>query len=265
VTTSGGDAASSGDASSPGDAAPGPDRDRGLFETMLVAAGRPVGLDAHLDRLTASLREVFGTELPAAVAAETAAAAGDLALGRLRIDVTPAPDGSLRHAIRAETIDPAIFFPPRRDGADLLPVHPPAWDGAHKWADRDWLESLEAELGDHDVPIILADDDEVLEAGRANVFAVLDGALATPPVDDRILPGTARAAVLALAAELGVAAAERRLTLADLEAADDVFLTSSVRGIRPARTLAGRRISPAGDLTERLAHELRARWLSDDA
>ncbi len=243
----------------------GPDPDRGLFETMLVAAGRPVGLDTHLDRLSASLREVFGAELPDAVATDARDAARDLALGRMRIDVTPAADGSLAHEVRATAIDPAIFFPPRRDGADLVPVHPPAWDGAHKWADRDWLESLEAELGDHDVPVILAEDDEVLEAGRANVFAVIDGALATPPVDDRILPGTARAAVLALAAELGVAAAERRLTLADLEAAEDVFLTSSVRGVRPARTLAGVPIAPTGDLTERLAHELRARWLGNES
>jgi para-aminobenzoate synthetase/4-amino-4-deoxychorismate lyase len=251
-------------AAASGGGAAGPDRDRGLFETMLVAAGRPVALDVHLARLAASLREVFGVELPDAVAAETIDAARELELGRMRIDVTPAADGnSFGHAVRAVAIDPAIFFPPRRDGADLIPVHPPAWDGAHKWADRDWLESLEAELGDDDVPVILAPDDDVLEAGRANVFAVLDGALATPPVDDRILPGTARAAVLALAAELGIETAERRLTLADLEAADDVFLTSSVRGIRPARSLAGRSIDPAGDLTERLAHELRSRWLSD--
>ncbi len=261
----GDDAASTGGAASSGGGASGPDRDRGLFETMLVAGGRPVGLDAHLARLTASLGEVFGAELPDAVAADARDAARDLALGRMRIDVTPAADGSLVHAIKAKAIDPAIFFPPRRDGADLIPVHPPAWDGAHKWADRDWLESLEAELGDHDVPIILAADEEVLEAGRANVFAVVDGTLATPPVDDRILPGTARAAVIDLAAELGIAAAERRLTLADLEAADDVFLTSSVRGIRPARTLAGRPIDASGDLTERLAHQLRSRWLSDGA
>lgn len=247
----------------PGDDAAGPDRDRGLFETTLVAAGRPVALDVHLERLGASLREVFDAELPDAVATDALAAARGLELGRLRIDVTPAADRSLRHEVRTEAIDPAIFFPPRRDGADLVAVHPPAWNGAHKWADRDWLESLEAELGDHDVPVIIADNDEVLEAGRANVFAVLEGALATPPVDDRILPGTARAAVLALAADLGVEAAERRLTLADLRAADDVFLTSSVRGIRPARTLAGRPLEPAGDLTERLAHELRARWLGE--
>ena len=231
---------------------------------MLVAGGRPVRLDVHLERLERSLREVFGAALPPGLAADALAAARELDLGRMRIDVAPG-DAGLRHEIKAVAIDPAIFFPPRADGADLIPVRPPAWDGAHKWADRDWLESLEAELGDHDVPLILAADDEVLEAGRANVFAVLDGALATPPVDERILPGTARASVLALAPELGIETAERRLTLGDLESAEDVFLTSSVRGIRPARTLDGVPVSPATDLTERLARALRARWLDDPA
>ena len=61
----------------------------------------------------------------------------------------------------------------------------------------------------------------MLEAGRANVFAVADGGLLTPPADGRILPGTARGAVLDLAAELGVPAAERRLALADLRRADE--------------------------------------------
>jgi para-aminobenzoate synthetase/4-amino-4-deoxychorismate lyase len=239
----------------------GPDPARGIFETMLVSGGRPVGLDAHLERMRGSLRAVFGAELPPDLADDAAAAARDLELGRMRIDVVPAADGALRHEVRATAIDPAIFFPTRDAGADLIPVHPPAWDGAHKWADRDWLESLEARLGEDDAPLILAPDDEVLEAGRANVFAVIDGALATPPVDARILPGTARAAVLDLAAELGVEAAERRLTLADLEGAEDVFLTSSVRGIRPARTLAGVEVSPTTDITERLSAALRARWL----
>ena len=213
---------------------PRPDLRRGLFETLLIVAGNPVELGVHLARLEASVDKLFGTAAPPNLAEDANAAARDLELGRMRIDVVPGPDGALGHEIKAVAIDPAIFFPPRADGADLIAVHPPAWEGAHKWADRDWLESLEAELGDHDVPLILTAEDEVLEAGRANVFAVLDGALATPPVDDRILPGTARAAVLALAAEFGIETAERRLTLADLKAAEDVFLTSSVRGIRPA-------------------------------
>ena len=93
----------------------------------------------------------------------------------------------------------------------------------------------------------------MLEAGRASIFVVRGEGLATPPLDGRILPGTARASLLDLAAELGVPVAEQPLTLADLSAAEEVFLTSSLRGIRPARSLDGEPLRQKSELTPRLA------------
>jgi para-aminobenzoate synthetase/4-amino-4-deoxychorismate lyase len=241
-----------------------PDPARGLFETLLVAAGRAVGAAAHLDRLEASAHAVFGRGLPAELPDSIREAAAPLELGRMRIDLLPEGDGdpppSLRFEISAEPIDPAIFFPARADGADVRSVRHPEWAGAHKWADRDWLEAREAELGEV-VPLILTPDDEVLEAGRANVFVVNEGALETPPADGRILPGTARAATLDLAADLGIPTDERPLHLADLQQADDLFLTSSLRGIRPVRSLDGAPRESSDPVVERLATALRARWL----
>jgi para-aminobenzoate synthetase/4-amino-4-deoxychorismate lyase len=245
------------------DPSSGPDLARGLFETMLVLDGRPARLAVHLERLAGSTRELFDRDLPADLEEAIAAAARPLELGRIRVDLLPAGDdpraAELRFEIAAEPIDPAIFFPTKENGADLRTISQPDWAGAHKWADRDWLESVEAELGET-VPLIL-DGDEVLEAGRANVFLVEDGALATPPVDGRILPGTARAATLVLAADLGIPAEERPLHLADLQAADDLFLTSSLRGIRPVRSLDGEQLKEADPLVERLASALKRRWL----
>ncbi|HEY0280758.1 MAG TPA: aminotransferase class IV, partial [Solirubrobacterales bacterium] len=83
----------------------------------------------------------------------------------------------------------------------------------------------------------------------------------TPPADGRILPGTARASTLELAAELGIAATERPLHLADLRGADDLFLTSSLRGIRPVRSLDGTPLDRSDPVVERLATALRRRWL----
>jgi para-aminobenzoate synthetase/4-amino-4-deoxychorismate lyase len=240
-----------------------PDPARGLFETLLVADGRPVRAAPHLGRLGASARELFGRDLPSELPDSVAAAARPLELGRLRIDLLP-ENGSLRFEIKTEPIDPAIFFPDRERGADVRTVRHPDWAGAHKWADRDWLESVEAELGE-EVPLILTDDGEVLEAGRANLFIVTGGGIATPPADGRILPGTARAATLDLAAKLGVPAAERPLYLDDLRDADDLFLTSSLRGIRPVRSIDGEPLGPAVPLVARLAGELRARWLGEHA
>jgi para-aminobenzoate synthetase / 4-amino-4-deoxychorismate lyase len=240
-----------------------PDPARGLFETMLVARGRPIRAAAHLERLGASSQEVFGHDLPAELDDAIGAAAAPLELGRMRIDLLPAA-GGLRFEIAAEPIDPEIFFPSREGGADLRTVRHPDYSGAHKWADRDWLESVEAESGDA-VPLILTDDDEVLEAGRASLFIVTAGTLVTPPTDGRILPGTARAATLTLAADLGVPTSERRLHLTDLQRADDLFLTSSLRGIRPVRTLDGAPLKKSDPLVERLAGALRSRWLDEGA
>jgi para-aminobenzoate synthetase / 4-amino-4-deoxychorismate lyase len=242
-------------------APPPPDPGQGMFETLLVYAGRPIELGAHFARLAASVREVFGVELPAAVAEDARRAARGIDLGRLRVDVGPggAP-GEIDHGVATTTIDPEIFFPPRERGAALRSLSAGGWSGAHKWSDRAWLEAAEAELGE-EVPLLVDADGNVLEAGRANLFVVGEGTLATPPLDGRILPGTARAATLEVAAELGIEAVERPVALDELPDADEVFLTSSLRGVRPVRALDGIELRGDGDLVEQLAAGLRERWL----
>jgi para-aminobenzoate synthetase/4-amino-4-deoxychorismate lyase len=240
-------------------ALPPPDPTRGVFETLLVADGRPVETDAHFERLATSVREIFAVDLPAAVRADTERECAGIELGRVRIDVVPDADGELTHTVATAPIDPSFPFPSREDGDALRSVSAPGWAGAHKWADRGWLERTEEELGE-EVPLIVAEDGAVLEAGRANLFAIEDGGLLTPPADGRILPGTARAATIEIARELGVPVAERTLTLADLRAAEDVFLTSSVRGLRPVRSLDGTPLIGSGDLVNLLATRLHERW-----
>ena len=216
-------------------------------------------LRRHLQRLGRSARDLYGAELPPQLETDAVAACAGVTLGRERIDVSFGADGAAAWEAVATAIDPAGFFPPWERGAALCSVPAPQWSGAHKRADRDWLEAKEAELGAA-VPLLIGADGAVLEAGRANVFAVLDGALATPPLDGRILPGTARAATVELAGELGLEVAARPLHPEDLQRSGEVFLTSSVRGIRPARSLDGEPLR--GHATsDRLAAELRRRWL----
>jgi para-aminobenzoate synthetase/4-amino-4-deoxychorismate lyase len=219
-----------------------------------------VALQRHLDRLARSARDLHGAELPQRLAADAVAACAGVTLGRERIDVRFDAGGKVEWEAVATPIDPEEFFPPWERGAALCSVQAPRWSGAHKLADRGWLEAKEAELGEA-VPLLVGADGAVLEAGRANVFCVLDGALATPPLDGRILPGTARAATVELAGELGIEVAGRPLSLDDLVRSGEVFLTSSVRGIRPARSLDGEPLR--GHATsDRLATELRRRWLA---
>ncbi len=112
------------------------------------------------------------------------------------------------------------------------------------------------------LPLLLDRDDEVLEASRANVFAVIGQALVTPAADGRILPGIARAGAIAAAHETGIEVIERPLARAELLAADEVFLTGSVRGVEPARSLDGASLPAAGALSRRVGARLRQRWLA---
>jgi branched-subunit amino acid aminotransferase/4-amino-4-deoxychorismate lyase len=86
------------------------------------------------------------------------------------------------------------------------------------------------------------------EATTANVFLVRNERVETPPLSAGCLPGITRARVLKLCAELGVVAAETDISRQSLEDAQEMFLTSSTRGIQPLDT--------AGPVTLRLQEQL---------
>jgi branched-chain amino acid aminotransferase len=74
-----------------------------------------------------------------------------------------------------------------------------------------------------------------------NVFLVLDGEVLTPPTTTPVLPGVVREAVIELCGSLDIPFTDSRpsepqpgaLTIRELLAAQEVFLTSSCAGIRP--------------------------------
>ncbi len=230
----------------------------GIFETMLVARGRPVELDAHLDRLAASLRRLYGIEPPARARALTEARARGVELGRLRLTVVPG-DGVPELEAVAAAVPEADVFPSRERAASLRSLVVEGGLGAHKWADRSRLGP--AGGSDPDLPLLLDRDGAVLEASRASVFAVLDGVPVTPPADGRILPGITRERVLALAAELGLAPREAELRIPDLLGAEEVFLVGSVRGVEPACALDGAELGAGEEVGRAIAAGLRHRWL----
>jgi len=181
-----------------------PDPARGLLETIAVRDGRPAQARAHLARLRASARELYGVavdvELPEAPD------------GRLRVLLSA--DGAVEVEAREEPAAPAaVELEPRSLSGGL---------GRHKWLDRA-----------HDPSWLAVDlDGTVLEAAWANVWMLDgDGVLVTPPADGRILPGLTRARLLA--AE-HVATRAAPFSLAELAGARAIVLTSSVRLATPA-------------------------------
>jgi 4-amino-4-deoxychorismate lyase len=91
----------------------------------------------------------------------------------------------------------------------------------------------------------------VISATMANLFAVVDDALTTPALDRCGVAGVARAEVLAACPQTRVG----ELTLDALRDASEVFLSSSVRGIVPVRSLGERNYAVGG-----IARELQQHW-----
>lgn len=231
-----------------------PDPSLGIFETLLVVAGEPVELEAHLARLGTSLADLYGAEVPIDAAGLVRAAAAESELGRLRLTVVPS-DAGLELDVRVRPVDPRIMFPSAENGARLRATHRAGGHGPYKWVDRPGMDRSETGSG-----LLIRDGEELLEAGWANLFAVRGGTLWTPAADGRILAGMARAAVQEIAREEGVEVREGPLRREDLLTADEVFLTNSVRGIEPAVELDGRPLAGCGPVSRRLAAGLRRRW-----
>jgi para-aminobenzoate synthetase / 4-amino-4-deoxychorismate lyase len=229
-----------------------PDPSRGVFETLLVVGGEPMEAAGHLARLGRSLAEIYEVELPAGTGELVCATAAGVELGRLRITAVPAGTG-VDFDLEARPLDPAIMFP--QAGASLRRFDRPGGHGSHKWVDRRGMEHPDAGPGQ-----LICDGEELLEAGWANLFAVREETLWTPPLDGRILAGMARAAILELAHAEGLQAREQALSVADLLAAEETFLTNSVRGIEPATSLDGIPLPGCGPVSRRLADALRRRW-----
>ena len=90
---------------------------------------------------------------------------------------------------------------------------------------------FEAKDNKYETVILLDFDGNVTEGPGFNVFAVKDGVLITP--DRGVLAGVSRKTVLEIADYLGIGASIRPLSVDELLAADEVFLSSSGGGVIP--------------------------------
>lgn len=222
----------------------------GLFETI-----RFVGADAplwgrHMRRLGEGCRRLC---LPAPdtvqLLAEARAASGGMAHAVVRITLTRGI-GARGYAPPTQpkpTRVVAAFEPPPRDEAALvegirvrlcaLRLAPQPLLAGLKHLNR--LEQVLARAEWDDPAIgegLLCDTDGLaICATAANFFAVHGGALATPALDRCGIAGVARAEILAVRPHAQV----RPIPLMELRQADELFLSSSVRGILPVRELDG--------------------------
>jgi branched-chain amino acid aminotransferase len=104
-----------------------------------------------------------------------------------------------------------------------------------------------------DEALLLDPEGYVAEGTGENIFIVRDGVLYTPEAASA-LEGITRDTVMKLAAELGIAVREKRITRDEVYIADEAFFTGTAAEVTPIRELDGRRIGSGkrGPLTEKL-------------
>ena len=242
--------------------APALARGVGFFETILVARGEPVLLEAHWRRLASgaeSLRfpspalEAFERETRRAAAAvaamqEASARVSWLAIGadvqdprswKLVSLSGPIPESTLRRRRRGRVIVLGKNIPRPTPGLKTVSYVPSV------------LGLREAHEKNADEALFTDARGRILEGTSSNVFAVKDDVLITPPVSAGLLPGVMRGWVITRATIAGLDVRERLLTRADLLAGS--FLTGSLTKIAPVRFVDGARAADAGDLCRALA------------
>jgi branched-chain amino acid aminotransferase len=234
----------------------------GVFEVLRTFDGELVDLDVHLDRLYSGASwlglKVIDRERLREAALRTLANAGP-GEQRIRLVLTRGPGPLLA---RPATLGPGkaivIVEPLPAQATEVtlaivdwpLPrrVHP-----AHKtlaYLDHVIARELAAAVG-ADEAVRLGAEGEVLECATSNVFAVHGGAVITPMLTG-ILPGVTRARVLAACAAAGIPAREARLTVEELRSAEEIFITSAIRGVVPVTRLDGEAMR-AGPRTRQIA------------
>lgn len=108
---------------------------------------------------------------------------------------------------------------------------------------------------------MLDHDGFVTEGTTSNIFVVRQGVLVTPPLAAGILEGVTRGVVLELARQAGLEVREEPLRPADLEAAEEICITSTIREIVPVTRLGDRPVGTGrpGVVTSRLHAAFRQR------
>jgi 4-amino-4-deoxychorismate lyase len=227
-------------------------RGQAVFETLRVYDGRPFELHPHFDRLAASARRL---RLPEPPQAELQSLAHDA------LAAANEPNCVLRFLWTPET------------GLALVSALPPDLDDLRERGLRlqvcDWATGLLAgaksvsyaenmaaqaaavEAGFDDA-LFVASDGAVLEGPTSNVWFREGDVLHTPALGLPILAGVTRSVIWKLAAK----AEEGRYPLERLLAADEVFLSSSVREVMPV-TAVGETAFERGPAAAELQNALR--------
>ncbi len=232
----------------------------GLFETMLVVNRTALWSNMHLARLEASAKELgiaFAREVLDDALAQLLDGINDQHHA-LRITLTRgaavrglgANGGVPTLLIMLDPFDAKLMFQP----ATLLTssVTRNASAPSSRLKTTSYVDNIcaarEAASRGMDDALMLNAHGHAACSTIANVFLLKGQTLITPSRDQGILTGVTRQTLIAAAASLSMNVEERAVEPPELMAADGVFLTNSLRFIRPVKVLDGQAL-PQTDLS----------------
>ena len=224
----------------------------GVYEVIPVYGRKPLRLEQHLRRLEQSLAAI--RMQPPLSDREWTTIFDRLISGtadqQIYLQVTRGTASKRDHAIPAG-IAPTVFVmctpiaPIPLNGIKACTVNDIRWDRCNIKAITLLANVLlrQEAIDEGAAEAILVRDNQVVEGAASNVFVVRDGKIITPAKGDSILPGITRDLVLELATSLGITTEERHIDAGELEAADEVWVTSSTREILAIVELDGKPVS----------------------
>jgi len=252
----------------------------GVFEGIRVYGGKILKCKTHLDRLYASARAVrlavpYSREELTRAIRETCAANDNRKDAYIRLCVTRGAGTLGLNPFNCQT--PTVFiiaasiqlYPPElyEQGmavfvAKTIRTDPRALSPAIK--SMNYLNNILAKIEAIDAgvfeAIMLNWEGKVCECTGDNIFLVKGGKLLRPPLSAGILEGVTMRIVQGLAADLGIEAIERDITLHDVLTADELFLTGSAAEVIPVTKVDDTVIADGkpGAVTGRLIKAFRA-------
>lgn len=219
-----------------------------VFETALVHDGGFFRLREHLERFAGSAATMRIDAPPIAEIerrVREVVRANDLRAASIRITltrgvnrpvllVTAAPPDAAR-ARAAAAGWRVITARTRRPSTAAIP-------GQLKAVGRTYalLARQEATDAGVDDVLLLTDDGHVCEGPTWNVFWRRGDILCTPALEAGVLAGVTRAAIMSLAADLGLRVREALFDRSELDHADEIFASMTSLGVVPFREMDGR-------------------------
>jgi 4-amino-4-deoxychorismate lyase len=227
----------------------------GLFETLLVHSCNPLFLNLHMARLARGLEALALPDCLATAQQQLENISGTIekewpwAALRLSVIRSPGPRGYAP----GQSLQPRILISVTRIDRDCTKMSPAATMNVakirlstqpalarikHMNRLEQILAATQAQAEKVDECFVLDQTDHLVSVIAGNVFLVCQGELLTPLLDDCGVAGTRRLLIIEKwAPSIGLKVREARLTLSDLDNAEEVFYSNSLQTVRPVSQL----------------------------